>query len=288
MTRRQLVSAGISLTALLAITYAVRIAVVSGKLLFDSAWWVVLVAPFVGMFAAAFTTRQEPAMEGNRVLRHDGAAILEHWTHGLGTAVLLLTGIPLGFLFVPQLLERGIPVWTAMNIHFVGAVAFLFGTFYYAANTVISAHRFREHLPTRNAFAFTVQHYGHLLGVKSCEMPPEDKYYESEKMAYLMALGGSMLIIVTGIFKALAHVIDIPNGVMGLMTFTHDAATIVMLLFFVAHVFFAAIAPFSWPVLGSMFHGYISREHAEKEHAAWLSRLSADPTNSPARDTDAA
>ncbi len=274
MTRRALVGIITMLLFIVGIVYAVRMAAVDGsQLLFDSLWWMVLATPFLGVFAAAFTTRQDPRIEGSRVLRHDDAAILEHWTHGVGTAVLLASGIALGFLFVPRLIPEQVPVWSAMNIHFVAVIIFLFGTFYYAANTLLARHRFTEHLPTKNAFSFTVQHYGHLLGVKKYHMPPEDKYFESEKMAYVMALVGSAAIILTGLLKALAHVVDIPGAVMGPATYLHDLASLVMLAFFVAHVFFAAILPASWPVLGSMFTGYVSEDQAKREHAGWYRRL---------------
>lgn len=274
MSRRALVSVGVTLVFVLALAYAVRSASRAGaELLFDSGWWLVLLAPFAGILAAGLTRRQEPRVEGDRVLRHDGAAILEHWTHGVGTAFLLASGIALGLLFVPRLVGSGTPTWAAMNIHFVAVVMFLFGTFYYAANTVISWHRFAEHLPTKNAFSFTVQHYGHLLGVKKYEMPPEDKYFESEKMAYILALVATATVIATGFVKALAHVVDIPGGLAGAATFVHDVATVAMLAFFLAHVFFAAILPNSWPVLRSMFTGYVTKEQAQKEHAGWYRRL---------------
>jgi formate dehydrogenase subunit gamma len=274
VSRRALVAVAIAVAFALGIAYAFRVAAVEGsELLFDSGWWLVALAPFAGVFAAGLTKRKDPVIEGDRVLRHDGPAILEHWTHGIGTAVLLVSGIMLGLFFVPAVVGSGAPLWTAMNVHFVAVVMFLFGTFYYAANTLISTKRFGEHLPTKNAFKFTVQHYGHLLGIKKYSMPPEDKYFESEKMAYLLALGATALIILTGLFKAAAHVVDLPAGLMGAMTLVHDVATVAMLAFFLAHVFFGAILPMSWPVLGSMFTGYVSKEQAQKEHAGWYRRL---------------
>jgi formate dehydrogenase subunit gamma len=275
MSRRALVSAGLALVFVLGLAYAVRSAQQEGaELLFDSAWWFVFGAPFAGIFAAGLTRRQDPRIEGERVLRHDGAAILEHWTHGIGTAFLLASGIALGLLFVPRLVGSGVPVWAAMNIHFVAVVLFLFGTFYYGANTVLNWNRFAEHLPTKNAFSYTVQHYGHLLGVKKYEMPPEDKYFESEKMAYILALVSTVFIILTGLVKALAHLVDLPGGLVGAATLIHDISTVAMLAFFLAHVFFAAILPNSWPVLKSMFTGYVTKEQAQKEHAGWYRRLS--------------
>ena len=274
MSKRALIGVTVALAFALGLAYAVRVAAAEGsELLFDSGWFLVLLAPFAGVLAAGLTERKDPRVEGDKVLRHDGAAILEHWTHGIGTAVLLVSGIALGFLFVPSLLGGGQPTWAAMNVHFVAVIMFLFGTFYYGTNTLLSWHRFREHLPTKNAFSYTAAHYGHLLGIKRYEMPPEDKYFESEKMAYILALATTLTIIVTGLLKVGAHIVALPAGLMGAATLLHDVATVGMLAFFLAHVLFAAVLPMSWPVLRSMFTGYISVEQAQKEHAGWYARL---------------
>ena len=71
-------------------------------------------------------------------------------------------------------------------------------------NTIISKWRLREHLPTKNVVAYTVRHYGLLVGIKKFTMPPEDKYFESEKAAYVMAVVTAALLVVTGLVKALA------------------------------------------------------------------------------------
>lgn len=274
MSRRAITAVVIAVALVLGAVYAIAVTTRGGsELLFDSASWVVFLSPFVGVFAAGITGRQDPRIEGERVLRHDGAALLEHWTHGVGTLLLLLTGIPLGLLFIPALVPSGTGVWGLMNLHFVAVVMFLFGTFYYAANTLISWARFREHLPTRHAFSYTVQHYGHLLGVKGYEMPAEDKYLESEKVAYLLALAATSVVVLTGLVKVASHIVNVPGAVAGTATLLHDIATVGMLIFFVAHVFFAAVLPMSWPVLKSMFTGYVTKEHAQKDHAGWYAQL---------------
>ena len=230
-------------------------------------------APFAGILAAGVTKRQDPRVEGDRVLRHDGAAIVTHWTQGISAVVLLASGIALGFLFVPALVGSGNPVWTAMNIHFIAAALFLFGVFYYGANAVLSPKRLREHLPTKDAVEYTKRHYGLLLGFKKFTMPPERKYFESEKMAYLMAAVGVITIIVTGLLKVSAHSFDVPAGLMAVATPAHDVATLVMAAFLLPHIFFAAVLPSSWPILRSMFTGHVSLEYAKHEHAGWLAEL---------------
>ncbi|MDY0339659.1 MAG: cytochrome b/b6 domain-containing protein [Coriobacteriia bacterium] len=243
------------------------------ELLFDSATWLVWLAPLLGVLAAGLTTRKDPVVKGDRVLRHDRAAIIEHWTHGIGTTVLLVSGIALGVWFLPALVGSGDPVWTMMDVHFGAVLVFLFGTFYYGTNTLLATKRFREHLPTKDAVEYTKRHYGLLLGFKKFTMPPERKYFESEKMAYILALASTVTIIITGLLKVAAHVMDIPAGVMAIVTPAHDVATVAMLAFFLAHVFFAAVLPMSWPVLRSMFTGYVDLEYAKHEHAGWLAQL---------------
>jgi formate dehydrogenase subunit gamma len=246
---------------------------VAQTLWFNSATWLVWLAPFLGVLAGALSRRRDPVIEGDRVLRHDVPARITHWAHGIGTMMLLISGIALGLFFTPALLRGGQPVWTWMNVHFVFVVMFLFGTFYYGANTLLSPKRFPQHLPTKNAIDYTVRHYGLLLGFKKFTFPPEAKYFESEKVAYIMALVATTAIIITGLLKVAAHSIDVPGWIMGIATPVHDISTVVMLAFFLAHVFFAAIAPFSWPVLGSMFTGYVSLDHVKHEHAGWLAEL---------------
>jgi formate dehydrogenase subunit gamma len=271
---------GIAVVAVaIALAFAIKAASIDGsELLFNSGAWAVLLAPLTGVLAGALTERHDPRIEGDRVLRHDGAAILEHWTHGLGTAALLITGISLGFLFVPRLITGSTAAALVMNLHFAAVIFFLFGTFYWATNTLLATKRFREHLPSRNAIPYTVRHYGLLLGSKKYTMPPEDKYFESERMAFILAVAATGLIVITGLVKVAAHVWNVPGAIVGAATFTHDVSTVLMLAFFLAHIFFAAVLPMSWPMLRSMFTGTVSLEHAKAEHAGWLANIrKADP-----------
>ena len=186
----------------------------------------------------------------------------------------LASGIVLGLRFTPAFVEDGPAAILWQNVHFAAAIVFLFGTFYYLGNTIISKWRLREHLPTKNVVAYTVRHYGLLVGIKKFTMPPEDKYFESEKAAYVMAVVTAALLVVTGLVKALAHVVlTLPDGLMNVMFWVHDIAAALMLLFLAAHVFFAVIAPFSWKTFPSMLIGWMPRGEAEKEHAGWMERL---------------
>lgn len=246
-------------------------------LLFNQFSWLIAFAPFVGLFLAALVKRTDPKIVGDKVYRHDPPARISHWTHAIGTLVCLVSGIIMGLRFTPAFVTDGPDAVLWMNVHFVACVVFLFGTFFYTGNTIISKWRFKEHLPTRNALKITINHYGSKLGIKKFTMPEEDKYFESEKIAYVMALLCSALLIISGLIKALAHVVfTLPEAFMNVMTWTHDIAAVLMALFFAAHVFFAAIIPLAWKTFPSMITGWMPREEAEHEHIGWVARLTSE------------
>ena len=275
--RRRIVAAVVAFIALAtALIFAWQHTFIpDADLLFNKFWWVLILIPFLGLALAAVTKRQDPRVEGDKVLRHDDAAMLEHWTHGIGTVILLISGIALGCLFIPSLLS--VDATNAMiNIHFVGAAVFLFGSFYYLGNAILSPKRVREHLPTRNALSYTIRHYGLLIGIKRFVMPPEEKYFESERMAFILAVVATATIAISGIIKALAHVLSLPGALVGAATFLHDLMAIAMIIFIIPHVFFAVFAPGSFPLFISMLTGYLPLKHAEKDHAGWLEQLDAE------------
>jgi formate dehydrogenase subunit gamma len=243
------------------------------SLWFDSYIWLVFIMPFVGLLCAGLSRRRDPVIEGERVLRHDRAARLAHWTHAVSTAMLLLSGIALGARFSPSLSTGSVATAWLFNLHFVFVLVFLFGTFYWLGNTVISRHRLREHLPTRNLVTYTLRHYGHLLGFKRFSTPPESKYFESERAAFILAVLAAAWVLISGLFKVAAHAVSLPGALMNVMTWAHDISAVLMLLFFFAHVFFAAVVPFAWKTLPSMFTGYVALDHARRDHAAWIEQL---------------
>ncbi len=243
------------------------------ELWFDHFTWLVFLMPFLGFLAAGLSKRKEPEVQRNKILRHDGPARIAHWTHGIGTAVLLVSGIILGSRFSPSFVEEGGASAPWFNAHFVFALLFVFGTFYWLGNTVLSPRRFKEHLPRKQALSFIINHYGSMLKIKGLKMPKEEKYFESERVAFLMAVAATVGVLVTGFCKVLAHSLDLPENLMNAMTWGHDIFALLMLLFFVAHIFFGAIAPFAWKTFPSMITGYMPLKVAEHEHEAWIEAL---------------
>ena len=246
----------------------------ASALLFDRYYWILFVMPFAGMFLTLFTKRVKPYRKNGRIYRHDVAARIEHWPHAIGTFLLLISGLIIGLSFF-----RSFAGWESDNVipwidvHFVAACAFLFGTFYYISNAIAEPKRTKEHLPNKHMISSTINHYGSKLGIKKCTYPHECKYFQSDYIAYIYAVGVGAIMAFTGITKALQHVVDLPVEVVSAATFIHDIGTLLMLLFLIAHVFFAVILPWSWKTAPSMIHGWIDEEEAKHEHPAWYEQV---------------
>ena len=56
----------------------------------------------------------------------------------------------------------------------------------------------------------------------------------------------------------------------------HDAFTIAMLLYLIPHVLLGALVPWSWPLLRSMFTGYVTQRYAKQSHANWIQQLETE------------
>ncbi|HEY3316880.1 MAG TPA: cytochrome b/b6 domain-containing protein [Coriobacteriia bacterium] len=251
------------------------------RLLFDSAAWAVWLAPFAALFASGFTRRQEPRIIDRQVLRHDDAAILQHWAHAAGTLILVGSGIALGIRgFLPRLVAGTYADGVAFNIHFLGAVLFVFGSFYYAGNTLMSG-RLSEHLPhdVGSSLRVVAAHYSAVLG--KGKFPAEGKYFASEHLTYPIAAVGSTLILLTGLIKVAAHGANIPGGLMGAVTLTHDITAVVLGLYLVAHAVAGALVPWSWPLLRSMLTGLVPLDYVREHHAGWYRELTSQTRPEP-------
>ena len=186
---------------------------VSSSLLFDHCLWLLLLMPCLGLILTYFTKRTKPYRKNGKIYRHDVAARVEHWPHALGTLFLLISGIIMGLSFFISFVSTSEEAVIALNVHFVAACAFLFGTFYYIGNAISEPARMKEHLPNKDAISSTMNHYGAQLGFKRAKYPKEKKYFQSENMAYVFAIFVGALMAFTGIIKSIQHSIDLPGFV---------------------------------------------------------------------------
>jgi len=120
-----------------------------------------------------------------------------------------------------------------------------------------------------------------MLGLRSEEaLPPQDKYNFGQKLFAISALGGTTIIIASGLVMTL-HWGD--AGVVRAAILIHKLAVMIALVGIAVHVTMAAILTEERPALWSMIVGQIDREHARKRSAKWVAHLdqrTAEPPDS--------
>jgi formate dehydrogenase subunit gamma len=247
--------------------------------LFDNLWWVIFLAAFCGLLLGAYWQRIDPFIKGQRVWRHDGAARLSHWTHAAGCTLLLISGVALGFFFIPRQISGPAGASQMMDLHYLGALLFVFGGFFWLSNTILSPWRFREHMPDKGSLIEGITHYAHIFGLTKKTVHPA-KYDGSERLAFVPIVLFAALLIFTGFIKLSPRFMGMPSSLLSAMTWIHDLSALMMLVLFFFHVLLAAVMPWSWPLLRSMFNGWVPRDFAESHHPQWYKQLSeADKEN---------
>ena len=101
-------------------------------------------------------------------------------------------------------------------------------------------------------------------------MPPQDKYNFGQKLFAISALGGTLLIIATGVVMTF-HLGPAP--VVRAAILLHKLAIMFALVGVAVHVTMAAIISEERPALWSMIVGQIDREHAATHSAKWVEEI---------------
>ncbi len=244
------------------------------QLLFTSFSWLIPVSILGGIFAGAASEREQSQIIDGQVLRHDGLAFLIHWSHAIATLLLVVTGVYLGFLFIPRLVFTPQSVGYMLNLHFVGVVVLLFSVSCHLTDLLL-AGKLKEHWPEAGDFKAALAHYAAKVGIGTA--PPEGKYLASEKLSYPLWVLSVGLVILTGLTKISAHVWNLPGGLMEVATLLHDIGALLVILNLAAHIFFSSLVPWSRPLLRSMLTGYVSEEYVRKNHPKWYAELSGQP-----------
>jgi formate dehydrogenase subunit gamma len=239
-------------------------------LLFNTAAWAIPIVVLLGVFLGATIRREKSKISSGKVLRHSWSSPFYHWSFAISGIALIITGIYAGFLFIPRIANDPQSISLIYNIHFVGSLFFLFGMSAHVTDGYVTG-KIKEHLPESKDFGDALVHYTSKIGLSA--HPREGKYLASERLSYVMWLIFIGLIVITGFFKAAAHVWDIPGGIMGAATFIHDVSALAMAVLLVVHVLLGAVVPWSWQLLRSMITGYVSEKYVEKNHPVWHEEL---------------
>lgn len=242
----------------------------TNDLLFNRAAWVIPIVLFLGIFTSAMIKREEPKLVNGKVLRHSWGSSFYHLSWALSGVLLIITGIYVGFLFIPRLVDNPQAVAFMYNLHFIAILFFLFGISAHLTEMYVTS-KFKEHMPESRDVGDTVAHYTSKLG--GGKKPREGKYLASEKVSYPVWMITIGLVVLTGFIKVVAHIWNIPAGVMEITTFAHDLFALGIIVTLIVHIVMGAIVPWSWPLLRSMLTGFVSEDYVKHNHEKWYEEL---------------
>lgn len=243
-------------------------------LLFNKAVLALPVAALIGVFLGTFENKDENKTKivNGKIERHSELMFIQHWSHAIGTVILIITGIGLGTLFIPRTFQGPENVGFALNMHFIGIVLFFFGASYYVTKGLLTGE-IKHMLPRKGDIKLSIDH---VLSIFGKESPKEEKFMGVERIIFPFWIFGVSGITLTGIIKTIAHIWSMPAVLMGVITPLHGFFAIYMALLLMAHVFGSAIVPASWPLIRSMITGTVTEEYVKHHHEKWYEEIQAE------------
>ncbi|MCX7817399.1 MAG: cytochrome b/b6 domain-containing protein [Syntrophales bacterium] len=212
-----------------------------------------------------------------KIKRHSLIELLEHWSVAISGIVLLFTG--LGCLplykryFISEIPGLG---WTAdfnnvTMVHYVASIVFVSAVLFH-----IVFHGLRKEfglLPKRGDVSRGLKVIKAMFGFG--EEPPSEKYLPEQRIAYV-GMGFVILVLTgTGIIKVLKNLewVILPPMVETVNTLIHTLFGLLFMLAFVVHVGVVLLFKANWPLLRSMFTGYVDEEYVKHRHTLWYEEL---------------
>lgn len=213
----------------------------------------------------------------NKIKRHSIIELIEHWSIAISGIVLLFTG--LGCLplykryYITEIPGFG---WTAdfynvTVVHYIASIVFVAGVIFH-----IFYHGLRKDfalLPKKGDLSQSIKVLSAMIGIG--KEPPSDKYLPEQRIAYV-GIGLIVLILtITGIIKVLKNLewINLSPTMETINTLIHTLTGFLFMLAFIVHVGTVLLFKSNWPLLKSMFTGWIDEEYVKHRHSIWYEKI---------------
>lgn len=213
----------------------------------------------------------------NKIKRHSTIELIEHWSIAVSGIVLLFTG--LGCLplykryYISEIPGLG---WTAdfynvTLVHYVASIVFLSAVIFH-----IVYHGLRKDfalLPKRGDISQSIKVLGAMIGLG--KEPPSEKYLPEQRIAYVGIGIIILLLTITGVVKVLKNLewIVLSPTLESINTLIHTLTGFLFMLALIVHVGTVVVFRSNWPLLKSMFTGYVDEEYAKHRHALWYEKV---------------
>lgn len=211
------------------------------------------------------------------IKRHTFIEILEHWILAISSIILLFTGLGCLPLFKRYYIAE-IPgfAWTGdfntvTAVHYVSSIFFVIVVFFH-----IFYHSIRREfglLPKKGDISQSIKVLAAMVGLG--DEPPSDKYLPEQRIAYV-GIGLIIIILtITGIIKVLKNLewIVLSPSFEGSNTIIHTIAGFLFMIAFIIHVGIVLCFKSNWPLLKSMFTGWVDEDYIRHRHSIWYEKI---------------
>ncbi|MCX7965050.1 MAG: cytochrome b/b6 domain-containing protein [Syntrophorhabdaceae bacterium] len=212
-----------------------------------------------------------------KIKRHTIIEILEHWVLALSGIILLFSGLGCLPLFKRYYITE-IPgfAWTGdfntvTTVHYIASIFFVMVVFFHMFYHGIKGEF--GLLPKKGDIKNSIKVLAAMIGLG--KEPPSDKYLPEQRIAYAGIGFIIILLTITGIIKVLKNLewVVLSPGSEAVNTVIHTLSGFVFMIAFIIHVAVVICFKSNWPLLKSMFTGWIDEEYVKHRHARWYEEL---------------
>lgn len=211
-------------------------------------------------------------MHNDKVLRHSTVVRLTHWAIALSGLVLIFSGVgqlPMykryNIVLIPGL------SWVddfeiTLVMHLISGAVFGAAIFFHLIYH-LQRHEFSA-MPRKGDLGESIQIIKAMLSGQ--KEPPHDKFLAEQRVAYFVMGITSLILLITGLIKVYKNMgaIILDPTFLNIVTLIHTLITPVFIFLVIAHLG-AFLIKENWPLLPSMFTGYVNKEYADERHPLW-------------------
>ena len=267
-----------------------------GQLLGDNFWFARTLPFTIGLgvivgYWRATGWRWGTERRGNALRRFAPGTVALHALAGVALVVLIATG---GWQYIKGLIDAETPIYmgTVYRIHYIAASLLIFVSVAFVTDWLMRGENALtvgkgQGIRTLRGLCHELPKpigmtLGYMLGLDMRRAaPPTEQFTYYERAVsfptWTLAIG---LIILTGVIKAMRYIYPIPGDVLYWMSAVHVGAGVLLGMKMLDHLRYV-FAPSRWPLMASMWTGWIPEGYVQRFHAGWHSRL-AQPTEAPA------
>ncbi len=251
----------------------------------------------LGIVRALFR-RRYPNLQGDSVQRHSPGVAVAHWVNAVGVILCLISG----FTILPYV-RTAVSKLALYQIHLIGAGLTLVALLAVAVQANLGGSK-RQIFPRAAdlqamwlellAYAGLLGDEG-ILGFRGLQWPAawrrslerstgyrrfhgkNGKYLATEKvLSYPLWALIILVVVATGIIKAVRYIYPVPQVVTEWSTRLHDWSLWAALVMLLVHAGAVVLVRSNWPLLASMFTTRVSAAYARARHALWYAELTAE------------